>query len=122
MKIAINLPEIVSLFKEIQCQSEKIFEMIRLNVQEMVGKYLSEVMSAELTHLLGREPYGRNRDEPNYRNGFYGPKFTLKGTGEVSVKVPRDRDGEYQTQQMEMPACRHLPLSFRNRMPQLLPP
>jgi hypothetical protein len=36
MKIGINVPEDGSLFKE--CQSEKIFEMVRLNVQEMVGK------------------------------------------------------------------------------------
>ena len=50
MKIEINVPEVFSLFKEIQCQSEKIFEMVRLNVQEMVGKYLSEAMSAALTH------------------------------------------------------------------------
>jgi len=57
MKIEINVPEVVSLFKEIQCQSEKIFELLRLNVQEMVGNYLSEGMSAELPHFLGREPY-----------------------------------------------------------------
>ena len=38
MKIAISVPEVVSLFKEIQGQPEKIFEMVRLNVQEMVGK------------------------------------------------------------------------------------
>jgi putative transposase len=52
MKIELNVPEVVSLFKEIQCQSEKIFEMLRLNVQEMVGRYLGEVMSAELTKFF----------------------------------------------------------------------
>jgi putative transposase len=43
MKIEINVPEVVSLFKEIRCQSEKIFEMIRLNIQEMVGKRVCTV-------------------------------------------------------------------------------
>lgn len=59
MKIKISVPEVVSVFKEIQIRPEKVFEMIRLDVREMVGKYLSEVMNAELTHFLGRKPYER---------------------------------------------------------------
>lgn len=98
MNIEINVPEVVSLFKESQCQPEKLFEMIRLNVQKIAGKYLSEMMDAELTHFLGREPYERKEEAVNYRNGAYGRRFTLKGIGEVAVKVPRDRDGEFRTQ------------------------
>lgn len=104
MKIEISVPEVVSIFKEIQENPEKIFQMVRLDVQEMVGKYLSEMMNGELTHFLGREPYERKdpgegeRGSGNYRNGSYTRRFTLKGIGEVSAKVPRDRDGEFQTQ------------------------
>ena len=65
MKIEINVPEVVSLFKEILVRWEKILEMVGLNVREMVGKHLSEVMSGELTHFLGREPYEREEDESN---------------------------------------------------------
>ena len=97
MKIEISVPEVVSVFKEIQTQPEKVFEMIRLDVREAVGKYLSEMMNAELTHFLGRKPYERNEEKPNYRNGSYGRNFTIKSIGEVSVKVPRDRGGEYET-------------------------
>jgi len=98
MEISINVPEVVSIFKEIQKSPEMIFEMIRLDVRKIVGQYLSEMMDAELTHFLGREPYERKGNDPNYRNGSYGRRFTLKSIGEVSVKVPRDRDGEYRTQ------------------------
>ena len=100
MKIEISVPEVVNVFKEIQTQPQKIFEMIRLDVREMVGRYLTEMMNAELTHFLGRDPYERTDGEGdhNYRNGTYGRNFTVKGIGEVSVKVPRDRNGEYQTQ------------------------
>jgi putative transposase len=98
MKIEISVPEVVNVFKEIQNQPQKIFEMIRLDVREAVGRYLTEMMNSELTHFLGRDPYERNGEETNYRNGSYGRKFTLKGIGEVSVKVPRDRNGEYDTQ------------------------
>ena len=104
MKIEISIPEVVGIFKEIQQNPEQIFEMIRLDVREMVGRYLSEMMNAELTDFLGREPYERKEADgaepgtPNDRNGFYERRFTLKGIGEVCAKVPRDRNGEYHTQ------------------------
>jgi putative transposase len=97
MKVEISVPEVVSFFKEIQQQPEKVLEMIRLDVREMVGRYLTEMMEAELTHFLGREPYERKAEDCNHRNGSYGRKFTIKSIGEVSVKVPRDRKGQYQT-------------------------
>jgi hypothetical protein len=37
------IPEIVSIFKEIQTGPQKIFEIIRFDVRQMVGKYLSEM-------------------------------------------------------------------------------
>jgi putative transposase len=97
MKVEISVPEVVSFFKEIQTKPEKVFDMIRLDVREMVGRYLTEMMDAELTHFLGREPYERKAEDCNHRNGSYGRKFTIKSIGEVSVKVPRDRKGQYQT-------------------------
>jgi putative transposase len=53
MKIEVSVPEVVSVFKEIQEQPQKIFEMIRFEIQEVVGRYLTEMMNAELTHFLG---------------------------------------------------------------------
>lgn len=43
MRIEISVPEVVSVFKEIQVQPEKVFEMIRLDVREVVEKYISEM-------------------------------------------------------------------------------
>ena len=97
MRVEISVPEVVSLFKEIQNQPEKVFEMIRLDVRDIVGKYLTEMMNAEMTHFLGREPYERKGEDSNHRNGSYGRKLTIKSVGDVSVRIPRDRNGEYQT-------------------------
>lgn len=97
MRIEISVPEVKSIFKEIVNERQNIFEMIRMNVQEEVGKYLSELMNAELSHFLGRGPYERKEEEPNYRNGSYGRNFTIKGIGDLAVKVPRDRKGDFQT-------------------------
>lgn len=98
MKIEINVPEVVAIFKEIQTQPQKIFEMIRVDMRQVVGRYLSEMMTAELTHCPGRELYERKGADPNYRNGSYERDFTIKNIGKVAVKVPRDRNGKYQTQ------------------------
>ncbi|ETX03602.1 MAG: transposase (plasmid) [Candidatus Entotheonella factor] len=98
MKIEVSVPEIVSIFKEIQTQPEQLFDLIRSDVRQCVGPYLSDMMEVELTQFLGREPYERTDKPCNHRNGCYGRKFTLKGIGQVDVKIPRDRQGEFQTQ------------------------
>lgn len=98
MKMEISVPEAMELINEIRRQPEGLFEMIRVNVKESVGQYLSGLMEAELTGFLGRERYQRVEGERNHRNGSYGRNFTLKGIGEVAVQVPRDREGTFQTQ------------------------
>jgi len=98
MEIKISVPEVVSLIKELQENPSRIFEMATMNVQKDVGEYLTNLMKAELTHVLGREKYERSEGDTNHRNGSYRRDFCIKGIGEVAVKVPRDREGEYQTQ------------------------
>jgi putative transposase len=98
MQINVSVPEIVSLFKEIQAQPEQLFDLIRADIRQSVGQYLSEMMQVELTQFLGREPYERTDAESNHRNGAYHRQFTLKGIGSVDVQVPRDRKGDFQTQ------------------------
>jgi len=97
MKVEISVPEIVQVFKEIQEQPGKILEMVRVDMREAVGEYLSEIMRLELTRFLGRQPYERSESDSNHRNGSYERSFTLKGFGEVPVTVPRDRKAEFQT-------------------------
>ena len=63
MKLEITVAEVADIFKEIQEQPEKLFEMIRLDIKETVGQYLTAMMNAELTHFLGREPYERGEGE-----------------------------------------------------------
>lgn len=100
MKLEMTVSEVTDIFKEIQKQPEQLFEMIRTDIRETVGQYLTAMMNAELTQFLGRDVYKRSIDqaEVNHRNGSYPRDFTLKGIGEVQVKVPRDRKGDFKTQ------------------------
>ena len=98
MELKFSVPELVNLIKEIQEKPSRIFEMVSMNVQKEVGQYLSGLMDAELTHHLGRQKYERLAGRRNHRNGGYQRRFCIKGIGEVGVKVPRDRNGAFQTQ------------------------
>jgi putative transposase len=99
MKLEVSVAEVIEVFKGIQEQPGKILDMVKTEVPKVIGDYLSGVMQAELTRFLGRQPYERaDSEEPNHRNGTYPRSFTLKKMGEVEVKVPRDRKGQYQTQ------------------------
>ena len=96
MKIKISVPEIVTLFKEIQKEPSKMFELIRTDVKEMVGSYISELLDIELKDHLKRNRYERSAEtDPNYRNGSYDRKFCMKSVGETTITVPRDRKGTY---------------------------
>jgi len=97
MKVEISVPEVVSIFKEVQDKPERIFEMIRVEIRENVGQYLSKLMDLERTQFLERERYEHSQGDVNHRNGSYDRNFTLKGIGEVQVEVPRDRKGEFKT-------------------------
>lgn len=98
MRLEITVPEVRDLIKEIQQRPEDLFEMIRVNVKERVGEYLSELMDLELSHFLGRGRYERSQGKSNHRNGSYGRHFTLKGIGNVGIRIPRDRKGKYKTE------------------------
>jgi len=91
MKLEISVPEVIDIFKKIQWQPEQLYDMIRTDIRETIGQYLSGLMDAELTHFLGRKPYERLKGDVNHRNGSYECNFTLKGISEVDLQIPGDR-------------------------------
>lgn len=98
MELTVSVTEVAELIKTIQERPGQFFEMMRMDVQEEVGKYLTGLMDAELTHHLGRDKYERTDGDANHRNGSYARRFCIKGIGEVELRIPRDRDGEFKTQ------------------------
>ena len=98
MKVEISVAEVVNIFKEIQEQLENLFEMIRVEIRDNVGEYLSSLMEVERSEFLGRQWYEHGQGDVNHRNGSYPRNFTLKGIGKVNVRVPRDREGAFKTQ------------------------
>jgi len=60
--LEITVSEVAEIFKEIQERPSRLFEMIRMDIREVVGKYLTELMNVELTHFLGRALRSDRRD------------------------------------------------------------
>lgn len=73
------------------------------SMKELFSDVLSQVMEAELEEKLGYEKSERvsgNNETgipKNYRNG-YSKKTVKTQLGEVNVRIPRDRNGEYEPQ------------------------
>ena len=59
---------------------------------------LEQMLEGEMTEHLGYEPYeAAGRNSGNNRNGSY-PKKVRTSTGQATVQVPRDRNGEFEPQ------------------------
>jgi len=97
MKVELSIPEAIEFFNGIQKQPEILFDMIRDDVRQTVGQYLSSLMDMELSEFLGRKRYERQKGNGNHRNGSYPRRFALKRIGEVALSVPRDRQGNFKT-------------------------
>ena len=98
MELKVSVSEAIALIKEVENVPAKILEYIGMNIQKEVGTFLTCLMGQELTHHVGREKYERKEGATDYRNGSYTRTFCIKGVGDVHVDVPRDRDGDFQSQ------------------------
>ncbi len=98
MKLQVSVTELVDLIKEAQMAPARIFEVLGMDIRKQVGDYLSQLMDVERTQVLGREKYQRTDGPSDHRNGSYERTFCMKGIGEVTVRIPRDRDGKFHTQ------------------------
>ena len=76
----------------------KNFDDLKYVFKMMVGEMLENGLDGELDDELGYTKYDyRNKEGENSRNGY--SKKTLKTSlGETEIKVPRDRDGEFEPQ------------------------
>src|SRR5512140_1124038 len=59
---------------------------------------IETMLESELSEELGYEPYeAKGKNSGNSRNGHYSKKVRTS-TGETTIQVPRDRNGEYEPQ------------------------
>lgn len=67
-------------------------------VKMLTAETIQAALDAELDSELGYSKYDyKNKQTDNSRNG-YSQKTVQSSTGEMEIKVPRDRQGEYSPQ------------------------
>jgi putative transposase len=69
-------------------------------LRRLVQSVVQQVLEAEMTAYIGAEPYERNGTRRGYRNG-YKPRTLKTRVGELELMVPKDRDGQFQTELFE---------------------
>ena len=106
MKDENTVPDVKNLFKQVMEEPERMFDMLQIDIKRQAERAVRELMKAELTEFLGRSRYERENgseenERPNYRNGSYKGTFVTQALGELELEVPRDRNGEFQSQLIE---------------------
>ncbi|NIP73878.1 MAG: IS256 family transposase, partial [Gammaproteobacteria bacterium] len=66
----------------------------------LVEQVLNQLLEAEITQHLGAGPHERSPERRGRRNGHYRRVLTTR-VGSIELKVPRDREGRFQTELFE---------------------
>ena len=101
LKVQLSVPELKREVMAVRAlTSDPVGALQRLagDVRAGFEGFVNDLLDAELTMHLGREPYERVSGPANHRNGYRSRRFTLKGVGTIDLRIPRDRDGTYQTE------------------------
>jgi transposase-like protein len=69
-------------------------------VRGLVERVVQQVLEVEMTSFLGADNYERGPERRGWRND-YKPRTLKTRVGELELMVPKDRDGEFQTEMFE---------------------
>lgn len=64
-------------------------------LKDLLGETLQEMMDTEFENHMGYEKYDQSNEKDNYRNGSSSKKVKTS-QGEIKLKIPRDRNGEFE--------------------------
>ena len=66
----------------------------------LVERVVQQVLDAEMTSFLGAGSYERSAERRGWRNGFK-PRVLKTRVGKLELLVPKDREGQFQTELFE---------------------
>lgn len=69
-------------------------------LRALVERVVQQVLEAELSDFLQAGPYERTAERRGYRNG-YKPRLLRTRVGTLELLVPKDREGQFQTELYE---------------------
>ena len=101
INVTVDTKELRTFVQNLPALKDQIFDLMNLDIRSISSEFLGRLMNMELDIFLGRDRYERKQSlsttSRNYRNGFYQRTFAVKNLGQLSIRVPRDRLGEFKT-------------------------
>ena len=100
LKVQISIPELKShalAIREMAMDPMTTLQSLAGDLRGRFEGWMNELMQAELSIHLGRERYERTGSRSNHRNGVRRRRITIKNLGTLELRVPRDRDGSFQS-------------------------
>jgi putative transposase len=92
IKVEINVPEIARTLEAFAVNRKKAFEGLVGEVRSSVADSLNTLLRHEIQLFLGQPSEADNK-----LNGYYVREYAIKGLGVVRLKVPRDREGRFES-------------------------
>src|SRR5205814_1624467 len=72
---------------------------LKQHLLEKMKTWINSLLEGERDEFLGRDRHARlDQGHDNYRNGYRPRRINFFGLGEIELKVPRDRQGEFTSQ------------------------
>lgn len=92
--VELHLPEVRVALEKFRSDPIGAMDSLVTGWRRQFGQALTKLMDAEISIFLGEEA---ERSVRNSRNGYTTRHFTIKGLGELEIRVPRDRAGRFET-------------------------
>jgi len=92
MKIVVKIGDVVALAKRFRDDPNEAMQELLDHARTAVGETLQRVLDAEIELHLNEE-----KNPANKRNGYRSRTYGFKGLGTLTVRVPRDRKGTFES-------------------------
>src|SRR3989440_13074022 len=84
---------------ELARSSEKKKQSLKQHLLEKMKTWINGLLEGERDEFLGRGRHvALDESHDNYRNGYRPRRINFFGLGEIELKVPHDRQGEFTSQ------------------------
>lgn len=90
IKVEIKIPELVKAVKVFKEDNKQLFEVISSEIKSSITNTFNQLLQAEMDLFLGEADQSTNK-----RNGFYEREFAIKGVGCLRLRMPRDRNQNF---------------------------
>lgn len=93
LKIEIKVTELVKAVDVFKKNNQYFFDSLATEIKSNVEQTIDKLLQTELDLFLGQADQSGNK-----KNGFYEREFALKGVGCIRIRVPRDRNKNFESQ------------------------